>query len=201
MLSESCQGVLCIGAKTGSSQAAAQSPQKLHSRAEKSICGDPAALREIMPSGQARLQSPQPVQAAAIRFSLAQGGRTTSGTGVSLNRPRRKLRRSSVTTALGPVTRADDNTAGAFTRVVPAVRQLPERSRSQVPDCQQWPPTTPVPLQQSKKGTFGFLICVKAGQIWPPLCHHPSQPPKHLKNCSTSPDLSASNEDNIISGP
>jgi hypothetical protein len=71
--------VASVSVKTGSGQTAAQSPQKLHSPAEKSTRGVASSLVTMICSEQASRQAPHPVQASAIEISLAQGGRIAAG--------------------------------------------------------------------------------------------------------------------------
>jgi len=81
--------------KTGSGQAFAHSPQKVHSPAKGSSVTLPASSARIF-SGQAATHAPQPVQAATEAI-VTPGGRGWNGMGAGL--PRRSWRRDMLAAA------------------------------------------------------------------------------------------------------
>ena len=85
------QGLPAMSPNTGAGQAAAQSPQKVHSPFRKSISGKPPSPAPRMPSGQASPHFPQRMQREVKLFWSDHGGRMAGREGRA--RPRSKLLR------------------------------------------------------------------------------------------------------------
>ncbi len=112
--------------KTGSGQASAHFPQKVHSPALKSTNGLWHSSSAMIDCGQASTQPPQPEQAEAMIGSRLQGGRTA---GLAAKRPLRNFRLSSQ----GPTMTSPNVPAGRAAHRVTETSRRGSRSRLRFP--------------------------------------------------------------------